>query len=108
MAVWLFIAQRLSALVMAPLVIGHLIVIVLAVQNGLSAEEILSRTRGSVFWGAYYGLFVLMAAIHAGIGLRAILSESLPWRGPSLNLFSLAFAGALLLLGGRAVIAVVA
>ena len=108
MAVWLFIAQRLSALVMAPLVIGHLIVIVLAVQNGLTAEEILSRTRGSVFWGAYYGLFVLVAAIHAGIGLRAILSESLPWRGPSLNLFSLVFAGALLLLGGRAVIAVAA
>ena len=107
MAVWLFIAQRLSALVMAPLVIGHLIVIVLAVQNGLSAEEILSRPRGSVFWGAYYGLFVLAAAVHAGIGLRAILSESLRWRGPSLEFFVLVFAAALLLLGGRAVIAVV-
>ena len=108
MAVWLFIAQRMSALVMAPLVIGHLVVIVLAVQNGLSADEILSRTRGSAFWGAYYGLFVLAAAVHAGIGLRAILFESLHWRGPSLDLFALAFGSTLLLLGGRAVVAVVA
>ena len=33
----LYMAQRLSALVMAPLVIGHIAVMIYAVQGGLSA-----------------------------------------------------------------------
>ena len=59
----LWLLQRATALVMAPLVFGHLALIVYAVQGGLSAEEILSRTRGSVFWAAFYGVFVLAAAV---------------------------------------------
>jgi hypothetical protein len=42
----LYMAQRLSALIMAPLVIGHLAVMIYAVQGGLSAGEILGRTQG--------------------------------------------------------------
>ena len=53
MAVWLFILQRGSALVMAPLVLIHIGVMVVAVRNGLSSEEILGRTQGSVFWADY-------------------------------------------------------
>ena len=71
----LYLLQRASALVMVPLVLGHLGVMIYAIQGGLSAEEILSRTRGSVFWAGYYGLFVLAASIHAGIGLQTICRE---------------------------------
>ncbi|MGB2411815.1 MAG: succinate dehydrogenase, partial [Candidatus Puniceispirillaceae bacterium] len=46
----LYMAQRLSALIMAPLVIGHLAVMIYAVRGGLSAGEILGRTHGSLFW----------------------------------------------------------
>ena len=43
----LYILQRATALIMAPLVIGHIAVMIYAVQTGLSAAEILSRTQGS-------------------------------------------------------------
>ena len=55
----LFVAQRYSAMLLAPMVLVHLLVIVLAVRNGLSADEILGRTRGNAFWFWFYLLFVL-------------------------------------------------
>ena len=42
----LYMAQRLTALIMAPLTIGHLAVMIYAVQGGLNVAEILSRTQG--------------------------------------------------------------
>ena len=45
----LFTLQRLSALAMAPFVLVHLGVILVAVRGGLTTAEILSRTQGS--WG---------------------------------------------------------
>ncbi len=103
----LYMAQRFSAAIMAPLVLLHLGVMIYAIQGGLSAEEILSRTRGSLLWGAVYGLFVVAVAVHAAIGLRNILCEwsAIPRGG--LNVVSWMFAIGLLLLGGRAVYAVV-
>ena len=52
----LYLLQRLSAMVMAPLVILHLGVMIVAIQGGLDSAEILSRTRGSLWWGSVYGL----------------------------------------------------
>ncbi len=103
----LSLAQRLSALVLAPLVLVHLGLMVYAIGDGLTAAEILARTRGSLGWGLFYGLFVLAATIHAPIGLYAVLREMTPWRGKSLDLAMLAFGLALLVLGARAVLAVV-
>jgi fumarate reductase subunit C len=103
----LALLQRLSALVLAPLVLVHLGLMVYAVGDGLSAAEILGRTRGSPLWGAFYGLFVIAASVHGPIGLRSVLAEMTPWRGHSLDLAMLAFGLALLILGGRAVLAVV-
>ena len=108
MNVWLYLAQRLSAIIMIPLVLGHVVLIIIAVRNGLTASEILARTQGSAFWAAYYGTFVLAVSIHAAIGLGTVASETFRWRGPSLNLAMLAVGVLLLLMGGRAVIAVVA
>lgn len=103
----LFLAQRLTALILAPLVLIHLGLILVAVEGGLSAAEILARTRGSVGWAAFYGLFVLAAAIHAPIGLRNVVHEHTGWRGRSLEVAMVALGLLLAGLGARAVIAVV-
>ncbi|MBH63119.1 MAG: succinate dehydrogenase [Thiotrichales bacterium] len=105
--VWLFIAQRASAFVLAPLVIVHLATMIYAIQGGLSAEEILARTQGSGVWGAIYGLFVLAAAIHAPIGVRSIVREMTPWRGRSLDLAAVLFGVLIVVLGVKAVGALV-
>ncbi len=102
----LYLAQRLSALIMAPLVLGHLAVMIYAVQNGLGAEEILARTRGSLGWAAFYGLFGLAGSVHAATGLRIIVSEVLGVRGIVLDGFGLAAFFGLLAAGIYAVVAV--
>lgn len=107
MNVRLFIWQRITALVMAPLVIGHIAVIFYATTNGLSAAEILGRTKGSVGWALFYGVFVLAAAIHGAIGVRQVMAEWGRVRGPALDLVMFAFGGILFVLGLRAVAAVV-
>jgi len=103
----LYLAQRISAAIMAPLVLLHLGVMIYAIQGGLSAEEILARTRGSLFWGGVYGLFVLAVAVHAAIGLRNIILEW--WRPPGPLPGALAWIFGLVLwaMGWRAVVAVV-
>jgi len=103
---WLYIAQRLSAMLLAPLVLGHLITMVYAIRGGLSASEILGRTQGSIFWMVFYGLFVIAAAVHGSIGLRSIVREMTPWRGRSLNAAAVVFCLLILFLGFRAVGAV--
>ncbi|MEX2616959.1 MAG: succinate dehydrogenase [Alphaproteobacteria bacterium] len=100
---WLFAAQRLTAMILAPLVLLHLAVMIYAVQDGLSAAEILGRTRGSVFWGGVYGLFVLAAAVHGAIGLRVVMREMTAWRGAVPNIVAALFCVAVLALGIRAV-----
>jgi fumarate reductase subunit C len=102
----LWVAQRASAAVLALCVTVHLVTIVYAVRGGLSAAEILGRTRGNAGWAAFYALFVLAAAIHAPIGLRAVLGEWLGWRGASRDAALALFAAALLFLGLRAVLSV--
>ncbi len=103
----LYLLQRLSAAILAPLVLVHLALIIYAVQGGLSGEEILARTRGSAGWAIFYGLFVLAVALHGGIGLRTILLEWTGLRRPGANALSLVAGLGLLFLGLRAVWAVV-
>jgi fumarate reductase subunit C len=102
----LWAAQRLTAALLAVLVAVHLVTIIYAVRGGLSAAEILARTRSSVAWPAFYGLFVLAAAIHGAIGLRTVAGEWLGWRGRSADAAALAVALALAAVGLRAVAAV--
>ena len=107
MNVRLYLAQRISALVMVPLVFGHLLVMILAVRNGLTANEILERTQGSIGWALFYGIFVVAVAVHASIGLRSIIAEWAGWRGAGLNVLVAVIGFVLLALGLRAVYAVV-
>lgn len=104
--VLLWAAQRVSAAVLALCVVVHLATMIYAIRNGLSAVEILGRTRGNLGWFAFYSIFVLAVSIHAPIGLRAVLSETLAWRGRALE-WSIFVIGILLaFLGFRAVWAV--
>ena len=102
----LWVAQRASAAVLAICVTVHLATMIYAIQGGLSAAEILSRTRGSAAWFAFYALFVLAVTVHAPIGLRPVLGEWLGWRGLSRDAFLLVVAMVLAGLGMRAVFGV--
>ncbi|MGJ8606061.1 MAG: succinate dehydrogenase [Marivita sp.] len=104
----LYMAQRLSALVMAPFVIVHIGVMIYAIQDGLSAAEILGRTQGSVFWFAFYGMFVVAVSIHAAIGLRTILGEWGGLRGTARDGVAALIGVGLFALGAQAVWAVTA
>ena len=86
----LFMLQRVTALIMAPLVLGHLAVMVYAIRGGLSTGAVLSRTQGSLPWALFYGTFVAAVSIHAAIGVRVVAAEVLRIRGVLLNALSLA------------------
>ena len=98
----LFLAQRASAVVLACAVTVHLVTIIYATRSGLTALDVLGRTRGNGAFLALYVIFVLAVAIHAPIGLRNILREWTSWRGRSLDIVLAVFAALLLVLGLRA------
>jgi len=102
----LWLAQRASAAVLAVCVVVHLATIIYAVQGGLSAAEILARTRGNAAWFAFYSVFVLAVSVHAPIGLRAVLGEWLGWRSRSRDLALLLVAALLAWAGMRAAVGV--
>jgi len=98
----LWLAQRASALVLALCVPVHLATIIYAVRRGLSADEIYERVHGNHEWLAFYLVFVLAVAVHAPIGLRAIATEWLGWRGTSRDVVAVLFAVLLAWMGLRA------
>ena len=107
MSLRLYIWQRLTAALMAPLVLVHVAVIFYASRKGLSAADILGRTRGSIMWASLYGAFVFAVAVHAAIGVRNVLTEWSPLNDRVAVLFAAIFGVSLLVLGARAVGAVV-
>lgn len=102
----MFLLQRLSAAVLAFAVTVHLATILYAVRGGLTAGEVLARTRDNTWFLAFYITFVVAVAIHAPIGLRNVLREWTSWRGRSLDAGLAVFALLLLGLGLRAAFAV--
>lgn len=104
----LWIAQRASAAVLALCVAVHLAMIIYAVQGGLTAAEILERTRGNAGWLAFYSVFVLAVTIHAPIGLRGVFAEWLGWRGRSRDVVLSLFALLIAWMGMRAALGVFA
>ena len=102
----LYMLQRITALLMVPFVVGHLVLMVIVIQGGLSAAEILGRTKGSVLWFLFYGLFVFAVSIHGALGLRVVVHEWLGLKGRALEGFMWIVGLGLLLLGWRAVWAV--
>ena len=107
MNVRLYVWQRLTAALMVPLVLVHVAVIFYATRKGMSAADILGRTRGSIAWAAFYGAFVAAAAIHAAIGVRNVLIEWSPLKERPAEIVATVLGCGLLVLGLRAVAAVV-
>ncbi len=103
----LWLAQRASAAVLALCVAVHLATMIAAVRGGLSATEILNRTRGSFGWAAFYAVFVLAVSVHVPIGLRTVAAEWLGWRGRAAEVTWVVVSIALLALGAGAIAAVV-
>lgn len=99
--------QRMSAMALALFVLVHLATMVYAVRGGLSAAEVLGRTRGSWLFGGFYSLFVITVAVHASIGLATIAEEWLGLEGHLARNLALAFALLLAVMGLRAVYGVV-
>ena len=98
--------QRLSAMVLAICVVVHLAVIIYASRGGLTAGEILGRTRGNAPFAAFYSVFVVACAIHVPIGLKTLAVEWLRWRERTASIAAVIIALALLAMGLRAVYAI--
>jgi fumarate reductase subunit C len=103
-----YLLQRLTAVLMIPLIAGHLATILYATHQGLSAAQILDRTRGSLGWALFYSAFVVLAAVHGSIGIGAVAAEWTRLRGAALAALTWGCGLSLALLGARAVFAVVA
>jgi fumarate reductase subunit C len=102
-----WVAQRATSIVLAFCVLVHLATMIYAIRNGLSAAEILGRTRGSLAWGAFYSTFVIAAAVHGALGLRTVAAEWLGFRGEAAE-YAMTLVGLVLTIAGlRAVAAVV-
>lgn len=99
---WLW--QRLSAAVLAICVVVHLAVIVIAVQDGLSAAEIITRVSGNMPWLLFYSVFVISVAIHAPIGIRTVLKEMTRLSAQQTHLIMAVLCLVILSMGFRAVI----
>ena len=97
----LWLVQRISASVLAVAVAVHLITIIAAVQGGLTAAEIIARVGGNGAWAAFYGVFVVAAAVHARV--RTVLQEMTPLPNFSVNALSALFGIGLLIMGLDAV-----
>jgi len=103
----LWYAQRVSAIVLAVCVVVHLATMIYAVRGGLTAAEILERTRGSALAAAFYATFVIACAVHVPIGVASIAEEWLGLQRRASAALAIAFAALLAIAGARAVYAVV-
>jgi fumarate reductase subunit C len=72
---WLWLAQRVSALVLAFCIVVHITTMIIAMQGGVSTAEIAGRVGGSFIWLGFYSVFIAAVSIHAPVGLRAVLLE---------------------------------
>jgi fumarate reductase subunit C len=106
MTLRLYVAQRLTAALMVPMILLHLAMIFYATREGLTAADLLGRTRGSIIGALFYGAFVAAASVHAAIGVRTVLLEwtTLERRGAAATVLVLFIL--LVVLGLRAVAAV--
>ena len=95
-------------MVLALCVLVHLAGMVYAVRGGLSAAEILGRTQGNWVFAAFYAVFVVACAVHVPVGLANIAREWWDMSEPYALWLSRAFGLLLLVMGLRAVYAVVA
>lgn len=95
--------QRISAMVLTIFVVVHLAIMIIAIRDGLTAAEILSRTQGSIAFGVFYALFVLACAVHVPIGVAKILEEWFSLSVQAASLISKIMAAVIVIMGLTAV-----
>lgn len=98
--------QHVSAAVLAVCVVIHIAIIIYAVNQGLTGDEILSRTRGNWLFGAFYAVFVVACTLHVPAGLNAIMREWLKFNARTASIIARLFGLVILVLGLQAVYAV--
>lgn len=98
--------QHVSAAILAVCVVVHILVIIYAVNNGLTGDEILGRTRGNWSFGLFYAVFVLACVLHVPTGLTAIMREWLGFDALLASIIAKLFGLIILFLGLQAVYAV--
>jgi len=98
-AIKLWLVQRVSGMLLGVFVVIHLATMILAIQGGLTAREIMERTSENWLVGSFYGVFVIAASLHGSIGLRTVAQEVIGWRGASLNVVSGFFCVLLVVIG---------
>lgn len=103
----LYVWQRATAALLFPMICVHVAVIFYAMRHALTAADILARTQGSIVWALFYGTFVLAASVHGSIGIRNVLAEWSPLGDRAAGIAATLFGAALIILGLRAVAAVV-
>lgn len=103
-ATHMWVAQRVTAMILVVAIVVHLVTILIAVRGGLSAAEIIGRTSGNEAWLAFYTVFAVAAGLHGAIGLRGIAAEWLGWRGRAFDLAWLGIGALTALFGIRAAI----
>jgi len=100
---WLWLAQRVSAMVLAVCVIVHIATMIYAVQQGLSTAAISARISGNLMWLGFYTTFVAAVSIHAPIGVRTVLLEATELPQKRVGLLAMLFGLFILVLGFRAI-----
>lgn len=99
----LWLAHRLTGMALGLFVTIHLITMIIVIQGGISAGEIMQRTSSNALIPLFYGLFVIASAIHGSIGLRTVALEVLKWKGKSLDMVIIGFFLLLCFMGMAAI-----
>ncbi len=92
-----FVAHRVSGVLLALFLPAHFLVLGLALEDAAALDGFLRWTERPLVKIAEWGL-VIALSVHLGLGLRLLVIELLPWRGPRHGLIGLG-AGASLLVG---------
>ena len=83
-----FAAHRVSGVLLALFLPAHFLVLGLALEDAAALDGFLAWTEDPLVKVAEWGLVVLLA-LHLSAGLRLLLIELLPWRGPYHGLIGL-------------------
>ena len=103
---WAFLGHRLSGVALALFLPFHFLALGLALEGAAELDAFLAWSDIFVVKVAEWGLVVLLT-IHLTFGLRLLVIEFLPWRGPRKAWIGLG-AGAAVLAGAAFVAGLVA
>ncbi len=92
-----FVAHRVSGVLLALFLPAHFLVLGLALEDAAALDGFLRWTEAPLVKIAEWGLVIALSA-HLAAGLRLLVIELLPWRGPRHGLIGLG-AGVSLLAG---------